>query len=115
MLKQFLWLAVGLLFSTLVAAQDWMIDVRTPAEVKGGMVENAVNIEFQDIVEGVKALNVSKDDTIYVYCRSGNRAGKALSALHGAGYHHVKNLGSYETAKRWYASQPKVEAVAAAE
>lgn len=96
--------------SSFALAQDWYIDVRTPQEVAGGMVDGAVNIEYQDIVAGVEKLGVKKDDTIYLYCRSGRRADMARDALHGAGYGIVENLGSYEQARDWVAKHPQPKA-----
>ena len=40
-----------------------------------------------------------KDDEINLYCRSGNRAGKAKSALERAGYTNVENKGSLAEAR----------------
>ncbi|CBL46347.1 Phage shock protein [gamma proteobacterium HdN1] len=88
-----------------VFAQEWLIDVRTPAEFSEGSAAGAVNIEFQNIVEGVQTLGVEKNDTVRVYCRSGNRSEKARQSLLKAGYSNVENLGSLGDAKKWQAKQ----------
>ena len=33
-----------------------------------------------------------KDETVYIYCRSGNRSGQAVKVMHDAGFHNVYNL-----------------------
>jgi phage shock protein E len=43
-------------------------------------------------------LNLPKDAVIYLYCRTGRRAGIALETLAADGYTEVVNLGSFETA-----------------
>ena len=60
-----------------------MIDVRTVSEFKNGFVQDAINIEWQDI-SSIKD-EFEKNQKIYLYCRSGNRSGKAgdiLSLIH---------------------------------
>ena len=69
-----------------------VIDVRTEAELKTGHLEGALHIEWQDILKIPSDLQ--KDDEIYLYCRSGNRSGKATQILLKAGYINAKNAGS---------------------
>ncbi len=92
---------LAVLCSPLAQAADWLIDVRTPQEVAQGKVDGAINIEYQDIVAGVRLLDVQQDDTIYLYCRSGRRAGAALESLQAAGFPKVINLGSQQQATAW--------------
>lgn len=68
-----------------------IIDVRTIAEWEQGHHPQAEHIEWQDILEGVKALGVQKNTSIILYCRSGNRAGKAMRLLQAEGYINVHN------------------------
>lgn len=105
MLKRFGVLAFAMQLSSFAMAQVWVIDVRTPEEVAAGKVEGAVNIEYQDVVAGVQKLGVKKDDTVYLYCRSGRRSGIALESLQSAGFGNVGNLGSLQQAQEWKASQ----------
>ena len=69
-----------------------VIDVRTLEEWNSGYLENAIHIEWQSI------LNISptipKDETIYLYCRSGNRSAKATNILTKNGYLNAINAGS---------------------
>ena len=69
-----------------------VIDVRTEAEWKTGHLEGALHIEWQDIVKIPS--DIQKDEEIYLYCRSGNRSGKATKILLEAGYINAKNAGS---------------------
>ena len=73
-----------------------IIDVRTIAEWDQGHYPLAEHIEWQNIVEGVKALGVPKNTSIILYCRSGNRAGKAMRLLQSEGYSNVTNGVSLE-------------------
>ena len=56
-----------------------IIDVRTPQEYESGHIENSINIEWQDIKEVDNTL--TKEQKIYLYCRSGNRSQKSTDIL----------------------------------
>ena len=68
------------------------IDVREPDEFAVGHAENAKNIPLGDIEAG-KLTEATKTVKIYVYCRSGKRAGVAKTALEKQGYANVESLG----------------------
>ena len=74
-----------------------IVDVRTSAEYDSGHIPNSINIEWQDIMK----LNETsaKDKYIYLYCRSGNRSGKAAKILNDNGFMNVINAGSLEEAQ----------------
>ena len=95
-MKKFFTLATLILSIGLIADNYYLIDVRTPEEFKSGYLEDAINIEWQNI----KNLNkeIKKDDKIYLYCRSGNRSGKATDILINLGYKNVKNIGGLKEA-----------------
>ncbi len=101
MLKKLLLVAM-LLGVTPAMAAEYLIDVRTAEEYNTGHVASALNIVHTDIVNGVKAKNITPEDTIKVYCRSGKRASLAKEALEAAGYTKVENLGGYEDIKDQY-------------
>ena len=86
---------LGILFLPLISA-DVVIDVRTPDEWSSGHLENAMNVEWQDILNITNS--VTKDEKIYLYCRSGNRSGRATQILIDAGYSNVTNAGSLKQA-----------------
>ena len=69
-----------------------ILDVRTPAEYAEGHIAGAVNIDFysSEFEEMVKALD--RDDTYFIYCRSGNRSGQARNLMEGLGFAEVYNL-----------------------
>ena len=69
-----------------------VIDVRTEAEWNTGHLEGALHIEWQDILK--VSSDIKKDEEIFLYCRSGNRSGKATKILLEAGYVNAKNAGS---------------------
>ena len=69
-----------------------VIDVRTEAEWDTGHLEGALHIEWQDILKVPS--DIQKDEEIFLYCRSGNRSGKATKILIEAGYVNAKNAGS---------------------
>ena len=80
----------NLIFSTV------FIDVRTVAEFENESIVNTQNIEWQNISDIVST--ISKDEKIYLYCRSGNRSGKATKILIDLGFNNVTNLGSIQSA-----------------
>ena len=43
--------------------------------------------------------NIKKEDKIVLFCRSGKRAGVALTNLKLAGYKDVTSIGGFEDAK----------------
>ena len=82
-----------------VANGALLIDVRTPEEVAEGTFEDAINIPHGTIIGGIEALRLDKKTPLVVFCRSGNRSGKAKAALEEAGYSLVLNAGAYDDLK----------------
>ncbi len=74
------------------------IDVRSAEEYSGGHVSGALNIPHDQIGEQISSLDLSSDQEILLYCRSGRRADMARETLLGMGYSNVTNLGGYEDA-----------------
>ena len=75
------------------------IDVRTVAEFENESIVNTQNIEWQNISDIKKF--ISKDEEIFLFCRSGNRSGKAKKILEAEGYTRVINIGGFEEAKEF--------------
>jgi rhodanese-related sulfurtransferase len=71
-------------FKALVQQGAMIIDVRTPAEFKGGHVKGAVNIPLQSLQASFS--KIPKNKTIITCCASGMRSGSAKSLLKSAGY-----------------------------
>ena len=85
------------LFNFNLFSNDYLvIDVRTGQEYKTGHVEEAINIEWQDISQIVE--DIKKDKKLYLYCRSGNRSQKATNILIDLGYEDVTNIGGIKDA-----------------
>lgn len=75
------------------------IDTRTSEEYAEGHLAQATLIPHDVIIKGVTALELPKNTPIYLYCRSGNRAGQAKAALEAQNYTNVSNVGSLEEAR----------------
>ena len=95
-MKKFFTLLTLILSIELIANDYYLIDVRTQEEFKSGYLEDAINIEWQNIKNLSK--EIKKDEKIYLYCRSGNRSGKATDILINLGYKNVKNIGGLKEA-----------------
>ena len=91
-----------LLFSSLLSSNEIIvIDVRSFEEVKTGVIQDAIHIEWTKIEEAITNLDISKEQPIYLYCRSGNRSGKATKILEKIGYTNAINAGGIaEAAKK---------------
>lgn len=90
--------SAGCSYADVPANAVW-IDVRSPAEFAGGHLEAAHLIPHEGIEAGVAQLGVSKDTPLYLYCRSGNRAGIAKGQLEQQGFTNVVNVGSLKSAR----------------
>ena len=75
-----------------------IVDVRTDAEWNNGYIETAIHIPLDMILQKIELVTDNKDHKIYLYCRSGNRSGKAEKALQGIGYINAKNIGGIKEA-----------------
>lgn len=74
-----------------------LIDVRTPEEYEAGHLEKARNINWFNQNFAEQFVSISKDETIYVYCKKGGRSAKAQQLLDSLGYKKVVNLeGGYD-------------------
>ena len=69
-----------------------LIDIRTPEEYSDGYIKGAININFfdRDFMDQMSKLNKEKE--IYIYCRSGNRSGKAAARLKEQGFTKIYDL-----------------------
>ena len=73
-----------------------IIDVRTQGEYdEGHLVEadyqyDLMNGEFQSQLD-----RLNKEETYYLYCRSGNRSGQAARIMKKAGFENVYNVGGF--------------------
>jgi rhodanese-related sulfurtransferase len=56
-----------------------IIDVRTPEEFADGHIENAINLDYYSETFRDELNKLDKGKKYLIYCRSGNRSGKALN------------------------------------
>ncbi len=71
-----------------------IVDVRTPQEFSQGHLNNAVNFPLSNLDKHFKG--IEKDKEIVLYCRSGNRSGKAYQYLQSQGFTNLHNAGGLE-------------------
>lgn len=69
-----------------------LIDVRSPQEYKEGHLAKSINIPLYDISRNIDNEIRDKENTIIVYCQSGNRSKKAIEILNKKGYKKLYNI-----------------------
>lgn len=77
----------------------FFLDVRTPTEWAGGIVEGATTVTLTELPteDGVAALPDDPNAIIGVYCKSGHRSTLALTLLHHLGYSNAVSMaGGFE-------------------
>ena len=73
-----------------------LMDVRTPEEIKEGTIQTAFFANYFDVdFEKVATAQLNKSKPVYLYCRSGNRSGKACKILKEKGFKVINVLGGY--------------------
>lgn len=87
------------LADVLQAGNYALIDVREPIELEmDGNIEGAVNIPLGE-VEDRKDEILSIEKPVVLFCRSGNRSGKALEYLNSQGLQDGYNGGGWADLK----------------
>ena len=76
-----------------------LLDVRTPEEHKSGYLEGAVLLPLAELESKIVNEVPDKNTPIYIYCRSGRRAGTAVDKLKAMGYTDLHNLGGLKDAQ----------------
>jgi len=68
-----------------------VLDVRTPSEYQEGHLEGAVNIDYTapDFKQEIAKLDTAA--TYLVYCKSGNRSGRASAVMATGNFNHLYN------------------------
>lgn len=69
-----------------------LVDVRTVEEFAESHAKDAINLPLADIEKGIYP-DTAKDKPLYLYCRTGHRAGEAKTLLEAAGFTNVTNIG----------------------
>jgi phage shock protein E len=80
------------------AGKAVIVDVREPPELKAGMVKGARSFPLSRLTgDGWKAdfTALAEERKVFLYCRTGNRSGKAREILRKNGI-ESHNLGGYE-------------------
>ena len=70
-----------------------ILDVRRADEFAAGHIPGAVNVANESIGEEPPVELPDKNQTIYVYCRSGNRSKQAAGKLATLGYTSIVEFG----------------------
>ena len=70
-----------------------ILDVRTIQEYQEGHIPNSLNIPNETIDESIKEELKDLNQTIYIYCRSGNRSKQASEKLVALGYTNIYEFG----------------------
>ncbi len=69
-----------------------VLDVRAPQELSEGSIPGSQMIDFFDPAFNKKIAQLDKSQTYLLYCRSGNRSGKACTMMKEMGFKRVYNL-----------------------
>jgi len=76
-----------------------LIDVREPMELMlDGKIDDAINIPLGEIEERIEEIQLFEKPLI-LFCRSGNRSGKAIELLSSKGFDHLYNGMGYADVK----------------
>ncbi|MEM0963004.1 MAG: rhodanese-like domain-containing protein [Bacteroidota bacterium] len=83
-----------------IAAGAQVIDARSDGEYASGHIDGAVHANvlsggFRQRVDGLE-----REETVYVYCASGTRSGRAASILEEMGFARVVNAGGLAELQR---------------
>lgn len=81
----------------LVSEGAIVVDVRTPGEYETDHIENAINIDSNEIKYVVKGKIKDYETKIIVYCQSGNRSSESAKILVNLGYKNVYDMGGITT------------------
>jgi len=80
------------IYQNLIDKNIKIIDVRTPEEFEESHIKNAVNINYKSskFIEYISALD--KKNPYLIYCKSGNRSGKASKIMDSLGFYKIYDL-----------------------
>ena len=79
-------------YQALVEKGYTIIDVRTPEEYAEGHIQGALNINVKSESFVTEIENLSKSDTLLVYCRSGRRSLYASQVMVSFGFQKIYDL-----------------------
>ena len=70
-----------------------LLDIRTPAEVEAGHISGAVNLDSYSAAFRDDLATLDRDKVYLIYCRTGNRTGRAYSMMEELGFERVYDMG----------------------
>lgn len=76
-----------------------VLDVRTAADFDKEHIKGAILVPHDKIAEQIAGVVPVKSTPVYIYCRTGKRAGIAIGKMKALGYTDMTNLGGIEDAK----------------
>ena len=80
-------------FEKKIASEKYLlVDVRTAEEFAEGHIEGALNIDYFSATFSDDISKVGFEIPVLLYCRSGNRSGKAMKIMKELGFKEVYNL-----------------------
>ena len=76
-----------------VETNNIILDVRTPEEFSEGYIANASNLNIYDANTFMsKIQSYNKENSYYLYCKSGARSAQACQIMSQLGFNNVYNL-----------------------
>lgn len=69
-----------------------LLDVRSPQEYREGHLPNAINIPLYDIKQKIEKIIPNKEETLIIYCQTGNRSKSAAGICYQKGYTNIYNI-----------------------
>jgi rhodanese-related sulfurtransferase len=76
-----------------VETNNIILDVRTPEEFSEGYIANATNLNIYDANTFMsKIQSYNKENSFYLYCKSGARSAQACQIMSQLGFNNVYNL-----------------------
>ncbi len=95
-------IAIFFSISLINEAYSILIDVRSKEEWNKGYIEGAQHIPLKNLSTKINEHTRDYDEEILLYCRSGNRSGKAKKILEEMGYVNTRNVGGIEDVSENY-------------
>jgi len=76
-----------------VETNNIILDVRSPEEFSEGYIANATNLNIYDANTFMsKIQSYNKENSYYLYCKSGARSAQACQIMSQLGFNNVYNL-----------------------
>ena len=95
-------IAIFFSISLINEAYSILIDVRSKEEWNKGYIEGAQHIPLKNLSTKINEHTRDYNEEILLYCRSGNRSGKAKKILEEMGYVNTRNVGGIEDVSENY-------------